>query len=139
MSDGHPTPEAAARGPLPPAFAPVLGIAHDPAGERAIVLVASIGVDGPATRQVLCVREADGGWRERPGRDDAGWHALEDGAGIATAWGEAMPGATTALVDHGDRIQPAPVTAGWFLFVAWDVPDGPPPALRGFLQPAPDD
>jgi hypothetical protein len=136
----HPTPEAAARGRVSERYAHVLGCAASPDGRHAVVL---LGMNEPSDfypYQVLCERAADG-WAEGTSGNGAGWSSMGDddpaNPGVVTSWGEAPTNARAALVAFGGTDHEVPVSGGYYLFVAWDVPEADAsdaPVVRRFIQ-----
>jgi len=132
--DAAPTPEEAARGEIPERYARLLGVVYSPDEEHAVVL---LGTNEPPflyPYQVICGR-GENGWYEEISGNGSGWSTtsnldeVEAGApnlGVITDWDEAPPEATAAVVSFDGQDHEVPVREGYFLFAAWDVPDGLP-------------
>lgn len=127
------TPEEAARGLK--ASADVLALDVAPDSSWAVVLVDKGEPEQPYLLQVLCRRTA-GGWEEYIPSNGHGWFALPEGnpggVGVHTLWDDAPPGAKTVSIRWRGELHDAPVHSGYYLYVAWYVPDsesGDQPAL----------
>lgn len=72
--------------------------------------------------EVFCQRTA-GGWVGLSESNGPGWRPTHEDAGAITSWGEAPAGKETVSVEFGGRKFECPVREGYYLFIAWDVPD----------------
>jgi hypothetical protein len=125
MEPSYGTPEAAARGDVPEQFAHTLGIEVSADRRHAVVLVGTNEQSDPYPYQVVCAREGER-WVESIGGNGPGWSATGDqqsNVGVLTAWGEAPAASTVAVIGFGGREHEVAVHRGYYLFVAWDVPD----------------
>ena len=137
----YPTPEAAARAHVAQHYARVREeqaaapecdlrlLAKSASPDEQHVLVV-LGARQPAPYrhyEVLCER-SDGGWVDGASGNSPGWTTMSDfdapmNVGVATDWGEAPQGARAAVVTFGGTDHEVPVVNGYYLFVAWGVPD----------------
>jgi hypothetical protein len=140
----HRTPEHAALAGFPVGQARVLAIAQSPTGDHAVVLLGTNEEPVLYPYEVDCERD-DSGWVERGGGNGPGWRALApdqgDAAGnanlgVTTDWAEAPAQARAAVVRYRGDDHQVPVSHGYFLFAAWDVPaaeSNERPEVVGFL------
>jgi hypothetical protein len=122
---GHTTLEEAARGEIPERFARVLCVSISPYGQDAIVLLGTNEPPRLHPLEVVCVLGPEG-WSERSAGNGQGWHATRSDDvtvfGVLTSWDEAPEEAAEAVVAFAGREHTVPVTNGYYLFTAWDVP-----------------
>jgi hypothetical protein len=134
--DGAATPEEAARGDIPERYARALVTEVSPDGRWAVVLLGTN--EEPALYPYVETCSAEGGrWFERSGSSfgGSGWSSLDPDAsnGLYYLCGEAPTGAVEAVVSYRDEERRVPVVSGYFIFVAWDIPEEfpeEPPSVR---------
>ena len=139
--DAAPTPEEAARGEIPERYARVLGVAYSPDRDDAVVLLGTNEEPNLYPYQVLCGRGEEG-WYQGTSGNGPGWSSTsspgEPNIGVATDWDEAPPRARAAIVSFDGREHEVPVTNGYYLFAAWEVPDdlamGDHPSFVGWIS-----
>jgi hypothetical protein len=119
------TLEEAARGDIPARYARPLVTELSPDGETAFVLLGTNEEPSLYPYVVVCSREGDG-WGGGSGMSfgGIGWMSIGDHDGLLFFGGDAPAGAAEAVVRYEGVKRGVPVESGFFVFVAWNVPDG---------------
>ena len=114
----------AARGDIPPRYARPLVTEVSPDGQTAFVLLGTNEEPYLYPYVEICSRDGDG-WAGGSGTSfwGTGWISIDDDNGLLFFGGDAPAGAVEAVVRYEGVEQRVPVESGFFVFVAWNVPD----------------
>ena len=114
--------EAALEG-LPDGVARVVTVAYSPDGRDAVALLALNEPDDPRLCEVVLALDHRGWAWTGQARGEPSWaSAGPDGQHVATAWGEALPGAQVAILEFEGAEYETPVIDGYYLLAVWNLP-----------------